>query len=342
MQVQSVQSVKSNIGFKSNENFEKAEAFVNMNDEQLKRLAFRIGYNRKEEKEKNKKTLQRTFWAIPVVDIIANGALAKNALITEDANVAALFIDKATPLSTKANAAIRTAGTWGLILAVYGIYRAARQSFVQQNSQDDRQKNPIASLFMDVAVIMGGLVLASMGMKSVMAQNPEKTDKMLEKYNNWLKKFDKSEVNTKVLPEIERLAKESPRLAAVGKVALAFSTWIVLGLGLYKVYENSMEQRRKVDRTYRELKTAQTKTAALLTKVLSKKENIVKKQIKLAKGLKIVIKDKKFELDKAMFELDKKIRNFEEEKEEVKVKKDEIIKKFDKTGSKDFEKALED
>lgn len=259
MQVQSIGNTNSNINYKSREDIEKSSDLVNMSDKQLRKLAFKIGYDKEELNEKTQKTLQRTFWAIPIFDVIANGLLAKNVLIIENKEVEAIFIEKAAPLSTKAHAALRTAGGWALVLGAFGLYKAARKAFAPESEkpQDNKSKNPVTSILVDIAVLLGGIGLASAGAKKIMEKYPEKADKMKNKYYGMLEKLDNTNLNTKTLPEFQKFAQNVPWATAIGKFALANSIWIILGIGIYKLFDIGQKQRDKVDETYQQLKKTQ-------------------------------------------------------------------------------------
>lgn len=281
MQVQSIRNTNSNINYKSREDIEKASDLVNMSDNQLRQVALKLSYDKKEIKEKTKKTLQTAFWAIPIFDILSNGLLAKNILITEGKEIDAVLIEKATPLSTKAHGALRTAGMWAFVIGIYGAYKAVRKTFAPESEKPknkhhyDKQKNPVASFLIDFAILLGSVSLLSAGIKQIMNGFPEGAGKMKNKYYGMLEKLDNTNLNTKVLPEFRRFAKSVPALTAISKFALANSFLIIVGIGLYKLFDIGHKQQDKVDATYRQLKKTQKEAKKYLEKksALDEKNN---------------------------------------------------------------------
>lgn len=332
MQVPVVQNINSSVGFKSNDDLEKANAFVKMDDAQLKRLAAKISYNKKEQKEKTRKTIMATFWAIPAFDILANGVLAKNAVFTEGKDVAAVVVEKATPLSTKAHSALRSAGTWGLALGVFALYKSIKRAVApeSENPKNRRFKNPVTSILIDIGLMLGGITLLSAGIRDIMKQFPEKIDKMKNKYVEKLSKLDKTNFNTKTMPELRKLAEKFPRSAATGRFLLANSIWIILGMGIYKLFNNSFEERKKIDKTYRELKVCQNQTAKALDKISKVKNDSPAQEDEI-----LVIGMKKTISDEEILAIQKEIKVPEKEKTEKQVKQSDG--KIAKTPEKDTE-----
>lgn len=342
MQVQSVQSINSNVGFKSSDDLEKASVFVNMNDAQLRKLAVKLGHNKKEQNEKNKRAITATFWSIPIVDTIANGVLAKNALITEGKEVAAVLVDKATPLSIKAHAALKTAGMWGLVIGAFGLYKSIKHAVAPEsdNPKNRRLHNPIGSILIDIGVLLGGITLISAGIRNIIEGCPEKFDKMKNNYINKLEKLDKTDLNTKTLPELRKFAEKSPGIAAAGRFLLANSIWIILGAGIYKVFNNAIEERRKIDRTYRELKVCQGEAAKVLVNTLGVERDVLAQENKgLATDLRKTITEEKPVSAEEVVAMKKEIKALEKEKAERELKQidEEIAKTREKIKEKETE-----
>lgn len=289
MQVIPIQNTNSNVGFKSNEDFKKASDFINMNDNQLRRLAFKINYNKKEQNEKNKKILYTTFWAIPIFDIISSGVLNKNAVISESENAVSLLVEKNAQLSTKAHGALSQAGKWGMVLGVFGLYKLIKDAVAPQtkNTKNNDPKNPVSSVLIDIGIILGGVTLASIGFNQIMEKFPEKFDKIQNKYINVLNKLDETKLNTKTLPAIRKFAEKFPTATAASKFLLSKSIWIILGIGIFKLFDNAIKQHNKVDRTYQKLKISQAETARHLANSLRVETDILaQNQMELKEELK--------------------------------------------------------
>lgn len=312
----------SNTNFRPEDSIERASAFVSMDDAQLKKLAYKISYNKKEAEEKNRKTLLATFCAIPIIDSIAKGLLAKNAFAMEDKDFIGLFVEKSTPLSTKIKAGVKTAGMWGAILGVLGIYTAAKNVLAPEHKNSEHNKhNPVGSFLIDVGVMLGGFALATMGLNEIAEQFPEKIGKIKNKFNKFIEKFDKTGLNKRTLPEFEKLAAKHPVIATTGKFALAYSMWITLGIGIYKMFDNILEQRKKVDNTFEKLKANQNIIAKQLVNVINTEKDVLAQgQENLAVDLRKVMNGEKPVSKKDIAELREKAKMYENMKEEFEVK----------------------
>ena len=321
MQTQAISNTKTNVNFKSSDKLNQASAFVNMDDEQLMDLACKNGYSRKTARTKNDNTLLATFLAIPIVDTISKGILAKGRLLGENEDVIVHVIEKSTPLSTKADAAIRTAGGWGVALGVVGIYSALKHAFT---SKDDRQSaNPAASFFLDLGIILLGCIGASMGIDKLKEKYPEKVEEYRNKYNKMLANLDKRDFNTKTLPEIEKFAAKHPNLAVTGKFALAYSIWITLGIGVYKMFNNAKENHNRIDRPFAQLKEAQLQTAKQLVGILSVQKDILSRgQEGIAADLDKAMSGQKPVSQKEIEEIKKNAKIYEKEKIKAKAWQD--------------------
>lgn len=318
MQVASIANISSNTNFKSEDNIQNASDFVNMNDKQLKKLAYKLSYNKKEVEEKTQKTLLATLCAIPIIDSISKGLLAKNAFVSQTKDYTGIFVEKSTQLSTKAKAGIKTAGMWGAVLGILGIYSATKNAFTPQNKKTDKH-NPVASFLVDVGVMIGGLALITMGFNEIIEQFPEKVGKMRKGFNKFLEKLDKTSLNKKTLPDLEKFAAKHPVVATTGKVALAYSMWITLGVGIYKMFNNVIEQRKKVDNTFEQLKINQNITAKQLVNVMNvEKDVLAQGQQDLAVDLRKAMNGEKPVSQKEIAELREKAKMYEETKNKFK------------------------
>lgn len=270
MQVQSVDNTR----FKSRNSIEKASAFVNMNDSQLRDLAYVMSYDKDNQKKKNKSILS-TFYTIPIVDTIASGVLvAKTSHITKE--VAAEL--RTAPLSARAFATANTAANWGFIMLAVGLFNVIKKA-INNNSpglKKFEKENPVQSFVLDTIAIIGGLTAAGVGLwklnNKIINKHPEAVVKAEIDRNRIIEKLDNTKFNKEILPKlvhgVDKLAEKAPRLMKASRYALANSVWILLGAGILKTMHNSKREHENVERNYEKLKEAQLQTAKHLNKVL--------------------------------------------------------------------------
>lgn len=336
MQVQPAQSINSNVSFKSSEDLEKASAFVKLNDSQLKRLAFKLSYDKKEQDKKTKKIISTTLWAIPIFDILSKGLLAPKMLIRKSKNFIKVLFKKAPPLSIKADTALKQAGGWGIGFAAIGLYQLIKHAVTDKtkNKNDNKHKNPVSSILADVGITLGGLTLVLIGANKIIKKFPEKFSKISGKYGDILKKLDETKLNTRVLPRIREFTKKFPMATGISKFLLANSIWIMLGVGIYRLFSSAEKQHRKVDKKYHELKKDQAETAKQLVKILNAEKNflsvekdiLAQNQVEMADELNKMLDCKECVGNgKITIEIRKSIKNIEEADKKEQGKREEEI-----------------
>ncbi len=286
MQVQSIGNSESNVGFKSRNKMEQAEVIVNLNDSQVRSLAYAKSVDKNKEK-KNKRTLFGLFLAMPVVDTVANGILAETGKP----------LSKSVTLSKRLGAMGGAAITWGIIMSVIAGYRALKKSDPIE-WQKARKKHPVASAFGDVAVIVGGTLFASLGLVKIAQKFAEKNPEALVDAESSIAKLAKninqSKYNTKYLPKItkgfEKFANKAPLTAKATGFALRNSLWILLGVSLYKSINYVYDRNKKISANYHEMKNEQVNAAKYLINKSNVERDILKQnQLELANDLGIVL-----------------------------------------------------
>jgi len=299
MQVQSVNQ-KSNVNFQSDSNTAKAAAFVNLDDSQLRIISHVSGRNKKKE-QRDRNSLLRTLYAIPVVDTIASAVLvSKNTKLTDEA-VAAL---RKTKLSTRVKIAARTAGFWAVSLTaieLYNITKRAIQSKSPTMKKIDRE-NPATSFLLDLTAILGGGALAASAIdkytKNAKANHPEKFadfDKNLRKAKLLM---NRSKFNQETLPKLaEKMAKfaeTNPWGAKTARLALAHSVLIIFGIGILKMFGQAKSERSRVEQNYRNLKETQLKVSKhLISNLTEEKKELANEvsELKEAAEKKAVVEE---------------------------------------------------
>lgn len=304
MQIQSIGN--QNTGFKSKNKMDEASAFVNMDDSELRRLAY-VRSNNNEENQKQNNSITRTICAIPVVDTIANGILAEKFVI--NANSGEILEACKPSLSTKVHTAGNTAIGWAAALGFVGLYNAVKDSVVSKSPSLQRFNNdhPVGAFITDVGLILGGFILGGFGLtklhNNIKEKHPEKVVESEEHLKQLWGKIDNTKFNKETLPKITaRLAefeKEAPGLFKAGKFALANSMWILAGVAVLQTIKHSNKRQEKIDKNYQTLKMAQLETAKHLVNTLSVERDVLaQNQIKMAKDLRKALISEKIVSDK--------------------------------------------
>lgn len=328
MQVKSVENTNSNIGFRSKKRIEEATAFVNMDDSQLQFLAY-TGTLDKNKEKKRRNSLTRTFYALPVVDTIASGILAKRVY----ENKAGIKRVGKTLLSTRVKAAGITAGIWGLALTGIGMYNVIKRSIVSHSEtlQNFERNNPVTSFLLDVGAIFGGLALGGVGIAKFMKKHPEKVVNLNKKANKVLAKLDKTKLNKEILPSISKgvakVAQKAPWAIKAGKFALVNSIWAILGVALLKMAKYAKDDRKEAEQNYQILKNKQLGTAKYLVNALGVERDILAQaQPGLAKDLRQVMNGNKPVSEKELIRIIEKAEAMENKKAQVKEKAETVEK----------------
>lgn len=279
MQVQSADST-SKIGFNSRHQIERAAAFVNMDDSQLRDLAFISSYDGKHEK-KQKRTMAAACVAMPIVDSLASGILVKRG--QAGLNQTGKLISE--PLSTRVGATARTAGSWVVALAGIGVYTGIKRAIVKRSEglQEFNRNHPVLSFLIDLGIIFTGLSIGQKKLGKFIASRETKDPELVKLLENKRASIEKSlnstKFNKKVIPAIEEgfrnFAKKAPFVANVGRFALGISPWIVLFGGLMKLSRNDKKELKRIDNKYKEIKTAQNKTAKYLSNALGVERDVL-------------------------------------------------------------------
>lgn len=279
MQIQNVKNTHKEARFKA-DGIQQASAFVNLSDAQTRMLAYEASYDPKQE-QKNKKSMSRAFWAIPVVDSLSAGILKKGTN------------------SSKLLATGKRAGWWALGLSLIGAYGGIKNKLASKSDKTNNfeRKNPLASFLLDIGIIWTGFSLGNIGIQKLKPKvkdfaqkmylkHPEKAAKLsnvLEAANkrllsvkSWLNdgKFMKTATN-KVNTAASVVAEKAPWAKNAGKFALRNSVWFMFGLGLLKMAHQAGKQRNKVEKNYREIKNAQLETAKHLSNVLGVERDVL-------------------------------------------------------------------
>lgn len=278
MQVQSVENSNQRVKFKSRENMQMASAFVNMNDDQLKDLAY-ISAANGDDTKRRKKSVLATFYAMPIVATIASGILP-----TKYSKKYGFFSIHNASLGERAISAGKTAGSWAMILAAIGIYNTTKKAVVSDSEglQKFNQKHPILSFIADIGIILGGLALATRGIRKLSGNKNIPFIKLKRKIIEKQHYLDNTKLNKEVLPIISegasKLSEKLPRISNITKGLIANSVLIVFAAGLIKMFRHSNKEHKKIEKNYNELKDAQLKTAKELTNSLAVERDILAKE----------------------------------------------------------------
>lgn len=293
MQVQSIGiSTTEAFGHKHRDKMADATAFVNLDDSQLRDLAYSLSYD-KESQKKAKNKMWAAFLAMPVIDTISRGILAKNETINAEKKIVKLG---ETTLSTKLRATGKTAVGWLGGLAIVGLYGGVKAAInnSSEGSRDFDHDHPILSFIVDMGLILGAFALGSVGLKKLNGKFPQIRSNIASKIETLSSKIDKSKLNNKTYVEMSKKVAEFGEkhqgLAKVGKSILENSLLVGLGVSILGSIGVSRKEQKRVEHNYKELKEAQLQTAQKLTKVLGTQRDVLaQNQIILAKELEYQI-----------------------------------------------------
>ena len=286
MQVQSISNTRSDVNFKSASATDKATAFVNMDESQVRLIAYSSGHDKNKEK-KNKNSLMKTFYAIPVVDTIATAVLVnKRTNLTNEA-IAEL---RKTKLSTRLRAAAGTAAFWAVSLSaieIYGLIKKGVASKSPKAKKFDRE-NPATSVVTDMAAITAGGILGIMGLSKLarksLEKNPEKTVEAEKTIRKMKLLINRSHFNQVTLPKLAQrmaeFAETSPRLAKAGRFALVNSVLILFGLGFLNMVGQAKSEKNRVEGNYLKLKQTQLNVAKHLIGNLNDDKKVLIEELK--------------------------------------------------------------
>lgn len=283
--MQYVGNVTSNTGFKGFSGLNSDVAFVNMDDDQLRYIAYNLDNQNHRRNKKNEKSILNTFLAIPIVDTFASGILTSRFMQNEGFEGFFRNLIGHTPLSERATVMAHRAGFWALAGAGMLAYNGLKKAFVKKPgpARDFAQNHPLGTMITDIGVFVGGFFLAVMGLrkgKEAMAGKfPEFFSHLSAMKHNIIEALDNSKINQRFVPFVEKMAEEAtekaPRLMGAAKFALANSVFILLGLGIYKVLSYDHKRVQHVDNTVSALRQLQLAKAKQLVNQLGVERDVL-------------------------------------------------------------------
>lgn len=287
MQVQSIGNKGLDVNFKSGINIEKASAFVNANDSELKSIAYVSSIDKKDDRKKAK-SINRIFYSIPIIDTIASGVLVNRSKNLSKEAIAEL---RHSGLKTRLKAAGKTAGAWGGVIAAVTFFNLAKSALTSKSDKAKKfeHRNPLTSFALDLGVIFGGMALGERAINKLSSVAVKKNPKPFNAFHDFKTKIGKivseSKLNTKVLPKVtefvSKYADKFPKTATASRFALKNSMWILLGAGLIKMAHSAKEKRNKIERNYHQLKTAQFEVSKHLVNALGVERDVLAQDQKL-------------------------------------------------------------
>ena len=270
MSVQAISAVPLNADSKINPKSDaqaEAQAFVSLNNSQLKTLAQMKSYNKKE-REQQRKTLAGLFLAIPVVDIARRGIMQKVSIVIDKKGVIQGLVK--SPLSAKVASSARSALFWGGSLAVVGALNALKNKAESKSPalKDFDRNNPVLSLLGDMMICFATLLLGYKGIGKILEKSPKTVNKIVEKIINVSAKIDKTKLNTEVLPKLskkfESFEEKFPSISSALNFTLDNALFFMLGGIVTTGFVQSVKNHDKVEKNYQELKDLQLAMAKSL------------------------------------------------------------------------------
>lgn len=185
-------------------------------------------------KKKKHNPLYTSLLALPVVDTLSSGIL------------------KSGSLGQKTFAASKTAGRWGIALAVLGVVSAIKKAVISRSEKlrQAEANNPMTSFIADLGVFFGALTLGHKALgkiaTSVFSKKPELGEKLFNGIQNAKRAINKTVLNKKVLPSImngiNAVEKKAPWAVAGGKFAVANSVLLVFLASVMHSSRHSKQQ----------------------------------------------------------------------------------------------------
>lgn len=294
----SVQSIgKSGLELKSKNGFNPESAFVNMDDNQLKYISYNASVD-EEKAKKNRKTLEKIFYAIPIVDTIASGILAPTESIRGvfkhpelKAEIVGKFTQGHTGLGERASSMVKRAGIWAVAILGVTAYNKVR-SKAMENSKDLKdftKEHPALAFITDIGIIIAGFILGTKGLDRVknafIKKAPELSESLEKTGTETLKLLDNTHFSKKVITSLEekaeKLSDKLPFTTGLGKFALRYSPFILFGLLIAKSLSFAAETGKDFNENYNGLKDLQLKTAKHLVNKLGVERDILAQDKKI-------------------------------------------------------------
>lgn len=276
MQVNSLVNSKTDFGHKRKDNISEAVAFVNMDNAQLRNLAYNISYD-KEDQRKTQNRLLAAFLAMPVIDIVSRGILAKKEYKTPQNEL----IRVGNKLSTKARAVGKTAAGWTGCLALLGAYGLIKDGINSHSDsmKDFNQEHPILSFVVDLGVLMAGLAIGKKGFDKLKSKFPETVAKLKKDTHKFFAKLDNTKISKEKMPKMaQRTAdfrENHPELSKFGRAFLENSVLVGLGVGVLGSIGVANKEQKRIEKNYKKLKKIQAQTAKQLVNVLEEERTIL-------------------------------------------------------------------
>lgn len=320
MQINAILSAKSNIQFQSKADLDKTAEFVNMSDSQLRHIAY-TQQDKREDKRAHR-NIAATFLAMPIVDSIASGVLAKEKtgelhLITPF-GISKTDIIEPAKMSTRYSRTAITAAGWAFAIGMIGIYSAIKHQVVKNSpsAQQFEQDHPVWSFARDLGLIICACALGALGLNKLAEKAgkkyPKSAKELGESLENYFKKVDNRKFNQETLPRwvegFAKFEKNVPFLAKTGKFALANSIWLLLGAAIAQMFVHAGKKNNNFEQRYQFLKMAQLEAAKNLIKVKTS-ENAHIEQTEKPKKISEPEKIQEIQIIKIIHVPDKNINN---------------------------------
>jgi len=234
---------------------DKAVAFVNLDDQQVRRLAYLSSVDKKGDK-KNRQSALSMLYALPIVAGLSRGIL------------------KEGKLSTKAFAASKTAGGWVAGLMALGAYNMIKKAVISDSKtvKNFEANNPVASMVIDVGIFAGVLALGTKNAGKLRAKIAKVAPKLVKNVISKLitaKTFlDKTKLNKEILPKVTKhvasLAEKAPWATGASRFVLRNSVLVLLFAGILKSSSDSKQKQERIVNNYKQIKEAQYQIAKRL------------------------------------------------------------------------------
>lgn len=237
--------------------YQDAVAIANLKDEQLLSIA-KVDANKNN--KYSEKTYKTALLAVPVLDTVLNGAIAKSP-----------------KLSSKLGVMGKTAAGWAGAYALAGVYGGMvnKISAVSPVVRNFEEKHPVIKSLMTLAGFAGVLIGSDMAVKKLGEVLPKKFPEIAAGTSKLkagiAKTVDKSFFNKKLVRPLKAramaFAKHNPRLAGVTVATLALSVPFIAMGTLFKAITERAEKAAQVQDTYKQLAAVRNANRQVVDKI---------------------------------------------------------------------------
>lgn len=234
---------------RSNAETDKLDAFISLNDNQLRQIAY-AKTSAKFDDKKSRKATNALFYSAPVASGLAYGILGDGKT--------KLFSKNLTGLAGRVGNGLKAAARYAAILGTVDLVAHATKKLIKKSdkAQNFNNEHPILTLGAVIAGALGAVSLMSKGFTKLGAA---KTPKLLQSGTDSVAKFLNSNKHIrKMTNAVNKFGAKTPTaLKEIGATVLSWAPTTLLFGGLFNSIGNSNSKNREFVKNYSELREKQ-------------------------------------------------------------------------------------